>query len=115
MEKFGMENAKPSWVPMEQTFRVTEEMINNNTPPERVKKFQSIMGCLTFLSIWTRLDIGYSLNLLLCYLTRPSESLIKAAKKIVAYLKYTRTLGLQFAQCCDYDDKWKGLVTVRAE
>lgn len=29
--------------------------------------------------------------------------LIKAAKKIVVYLKYTRSLGLRFPPCCDYD------------
>lgn len=45
------------------------------------------------------------------YLTRPSEALIKAAKKIVAYLKYTRTLGLRFASCSDYDyDKGVSMV-----
>eukprot|EP00961_Rhodomonas_salina_P131899 1775531-Rhodomonas_salina.1 len=70
------------------------------------------MGCLTFLAIWTRPDIGYSVNLLSRYLTRPSEALIKAAKKIIAYLKYTRTLGLRFTPCGDYEyDKGVSMVT----
>eukprot|EP00961_Rhodomonas_salina_P226761 3066177-Rhodomonas_salina.1 len=113
IEKFGMKDAKPSLVPMEQTFRVTEEMIDDNAPPERIKKYQSIMGCCTYIHIWTRPEIGYHVNLLSRYLTRPSETLVKQAKKLLAYLKHTRTLGLRFAKCGP-DDYDKGLSMITA-
>jgi hypothetical protein len=48
--------------------------------------------------IWTRPDIGYAVNLLSRYLTRPSESLVKAGKKVISYLKHTLTMGLRFSR-----------------
>ena len=93
-----MTDAKPSLVPVEQTFRITEEMIDENAPPDRVKKYQSMVGCLTFVQVWTRPDIGFQVNQLSRYLTRPSESLVKSAKKVVRYMKHSRKLGLRFAR-----------------
>ncbi len=65
------------------------------------------MGCCIYIIIWTCPDKGYAVNLLSSYLTRLSEALIKAAKKILADLKYTRKLGLQFRRsgndCTDWD------------
>eukprot|EP00961_Rhodomonas_salina_P059992 805685-Rhodomonas_salina.1 len=83
---------------MESTFRVTDDMIDANAPPERVHKYQSMISCAVFCQIWTRLDIGYSVNVLSRYLMRPSEALVKQAKKLLCYLKYSRELGLRFAK-----------------
>ncbi len=96
VNKFGMDNAKESLAPREQTFCITDDMLDEKAPPERIKKFQSIVGCLIYLMIWTRHDIDYSVNLLWQYLSRLSKTLVKAGKNVLAYLKHTRTLGLRF-------------------
>lgn len=103
VDKFGLRNAKPSLVPMERTFTVTQEMINENATPEEIQRFQSIMGCLVYASIWTRPDIAYAVNVLSRYLTRPSNALWKAAKKVLVYLFHTRHLGIRFTSGINFN------------
>jgi hypothetical protein len=87
-----MTAAKPSLISLGQTFRVTDEMIVHH------RRVLSIMGCLMFIMIWTRSDIAYSVNILSRFLTGPTESLVKAVKRIIVYLKLSCTLGLRLSQ-----------------
>eukprot|EP00961_Rhodomonas_salina_P253124 3420750-Rhodomonas_salina.1 len=63
-----------------------------------------MMGCAVYCQIWTRPDIGFCVNVLSRYLTRPSMTLVKAAKRLLCYLKYSRELGLRFSKAIRNSD-----------
>jgi hypothetical protein len=71
------------------------------TPPnnqnELTHQMQVLIGCLTWLSLSTRPDIATITNLLAQYTVKATQSHINAAKRVVRYLKGTKTLGISFS------------------
>lgn len=63
---------------------------------KKVEEFRALIGCLIYISIWTRPDIAFTVNFLAHYMTRPNNKLIKAAKCIFCYLKGTLEKGIWF-------------------
>jgi hypothetical protein len=63
---------------------------------EQIKLYQSLIGCINYLATQTRPDIAYSVSVLAQFLVNPSLSHIKAAKRVLQYLKKTRDLGITF-------------------
>jgi len=59
--------------------------------------------------IWTKPEIAYHTNVLARYMTKPGPKLLKAAKKLLLYLKYTRLLGIRFSRD---DPKGHGINTL---
>jgi deoxyuridine 5'-triphosphate nucleotidohydrolase len=69
-------------------------------PPENqnelTHQMQVLIGCLTWLSLSTRPDIATITNLLAQYTVKATQSHINAAKRVIRYLKGTKTLGISF-------------------
>jgi hypothetical protein len=60
---------------------------------EKQEWLQKVVGQLTYLSCCTRPDIATATNIIARYTTKPSPTVIQAAKHIVRYLKGTKHLG----------------------
>ena len=72
-------------------------------PPSGSKEYdknthqmQVLVGCLTWLSISTRPDIATITNMLAKYTTKATKSHIQHVKRVIKYLKGTKTLGISF-------------------
>jgi hypothetical protein len=63
---------------------------------KRTHTMQVLLGCLTWLSISTRPDIATITNLLAQFTTTATPSHINHVKRIIKYLKSTKTLGITF-------------------
>jgi hypothetical protein len=96
LRRYGLLDAKTYDTPMDARFAVTEDDIDESAPPELIKEYQSLIGSLIFLAIWTRPDIAYAVNTLARYMTKPTQTLITAAKRVFKYLKGTMDLGIMF-------------------
>jgi hypothetical protein len=59
-------------------------------------KMQVLIGCLTWLSISTCPDIATITNLLAQYTTKATNSHLNQAKRVIKYLRTTKTLGISF-------------------
>jgi hypothetical protein len=71
-----------------------------STPPpnqhERTHTMQVLLGCLTWLSISTRPDISTITNILAQYTNTATSSHIDHVKRVIRYLKTTKSLGIAF-------------------
>jgi hypothetical protein len=96
LDRFGMTNSHPVDTPM--ATGAIEFMIPNTEQAtyEDIKLYGSIVGSEMYLANQTRPDIAYTVNTLSRFLTNPSQAHIKAAKRVLQYLKGTKKLGLVF-------------------
>ena len=73
---------------------------HDGIPPENklsmVRRYQSVMGGLVWLSTQTRPDISASVSLLCSHLQNPSEGHIDAARHVIKYLKGSADWGLRY-------------------
>ena len=77
--------------PMQQDLNWNE----NSTKLEDIRKLQAIFGELNYLNTVSRPDISYSVNMIARRLHDGSKEVIRAAKRIMAYVYSTRNLGLE--------------------
>ncbi|XP_059294734.1 secreted RxLR effector protein 161-like [Lycium ferocissimum] len=92
LKKFDMENCKDMNTPMNQ-----KEQLCKDDGAEKVEEtyFRSLIGCLMYLTT-IRPDILYDVSVLPRFMHCPSEVHLKAAKRIVRYIKGTITYGVKF-------------------
>ena len=76
--------------------KLYDEEYDSKTQKGLTAKMQHLIGCLTWLSTSTRPDISTITNILAKYLSKPTKAHIDAAKRVVRYLKGTRTYGIGF-------------------
>lgn len=99
LNKFGLLECNPEKSPYRSGLPI-DQIPRDSTQPEDKKGlcqlFQSMMGCLTWASINTRLDIAVATSLL--SQLNPSEGHITAAKHVMHYLKGTLEHGIRFCQ-----------------
>jgi len=62
------------------------------------EKFRSLIGCLLYLTA-TRPDILHATSLLSRFMHCPSEIHMRAAKRILRYIKGTCNFGVKFLKC----------------
>lgn len=105
LEQFNMTNAKTVSTPVD-----TNTVYQRNTSTEPVDfPYGQLVGSLIWLSSQTRPDLAYPVSLLSRFLSNPSDSHVKAAKRVLRYLSGTKdhgiTLGgkLDLAAYCDSD------------
>jgi hypothetical protein len=65
-------------------------------PSTLTHTMQVLLGCLTWLSISTRPDIATITNLLAQYTNKATPSHLSHVKRVIKYLKSTKTLGISF-------------------
>ena len=103
--KFGMQDCKPVSTPMEKDGNIKiEQKINKDEDKEKELEelaeegkamFRSLVGAMMWLSVGTRYDIAYAVTTLAKKMSKTSESDLKKAKRVLAYLKKTKNIELK--------------------
>ena len=77
-------------------------VVDINTPPRQIlsdteiTKYQSMVGALIYIMICLRADIAYSVLILTTFMTKPCKVCWQKALHVVAYLKHTADLYLEY-------------------
>ena len=112
LHRFGMEGANPTKLPMSPDD--TLEQCKDTDARTDKQLYQQIVGCLMYLATATRPDISFAVHKLGRYACDPGTVHLAAAKRVLAYLKGTRDLSLQFRRTgstklvCYVDSDWAG-------
>lgn len=93
LERFNMSECKPVGTPMDKNacFDETDTNICRKNLP-----YQQLLGSLMYLSVLTRPDITFAVNFLSQFNNCYTESHWKSAKRILRYLKGTKSLCLEY-------------------
>jgi Reverse transcriptase (RNA-dependent DNA polymerase)/gag-polypeptide of LTR copia-type len=99
MERFNMDNSSPKATPMDTG--AAKVMIpapdGYEAPPALRKEYQSMVGSLMYAMLGTRPDIAYAVSVVSRYSSNPTETHMKAVKRILRYLNATKHLKLVFS------------------
>ncbi len=95
LAKYNMADCKPVATPMDASVNLDEE---DELPEASLIRalYSSLVGSLMFLVIATRPDIANAVRRLASFMSRPGEVHWIAAKRVLRYLKGTRTLGITY-------------------
>ena len=102
LKRFGMENCKPTATPATSNLLddCTEPNDGDSATSDREKEitfpYQEVVGSLLYLSTGTRPDISQAVAVLSRFMANHQQTNWKAAKRVLRYLKGTKTLGLTF-------------------
>ena len=94
LEKFGMENSKPTSTPL--PFKWDNNVTDATAPFENIKLYQQIVGSLIYLSNKTRPDISFAVGLLARHMSKPTKHDYDLSKRVMRYLNGTRELKLTY-------------------
>jgi hypothetical protein len=115
LKKFKMDDANPISTPMECGIKLSKHDEGEIVDPSL---FKSLVGSLRYLTC-TRPDILYAVGVVSRYMENPTTTHLKAAKRILRYIKGTTNLGLYYSVSDDYklvgysDSDWGGDVDDR--
>jgi len=92
LNKFGMEDCKPSLTPMEQKLKLSKfergELVNST-------KYRKLVGSLIYLTN-TRPNLSYLVSILSRFMQEPRESHWNSAKRVLRYIQGTKDFGLLY-------------------
>jgi len=91
LEKFGMSDAKLASIPFDHS-----AVLNVSTSQAINVPYREAIGCLNYISQISRPDITFSVNTLARYCSKPQATHWRAVKRVLAYLKGTKEVGLVF-------------------
>ncbi|CAJ2640870.1 unnamed protein product [Trifolium pratense] len=98
LKKFKMDDANPVSTPMECGIKLSKHEEGEIVDPSL---FKSLVGSLRYLTC-TRPDILYAVGVVSRYMEHPTTTHLKAAKRILRYIKDTTNLGLYYSISDDY-------------
>ncbi|KAG7310616.1 hypothetical protein JYU34_003408 [Plutella xylostella] len=95
LQKFKMEDCKPSATPMETGVKLTKALNSGD-----ISKFdyRGLIGSLMYIAVGTRPDIAHAVSYLSQFNDCYDESHWKAAKRVIRYLKGNKDLCLNFVK-----------------
>jgi hypothetical protein len=88
-----MGDCTPVTTPID-TSPVPENELEYICPADQRIKYQGIVGSLMYIMLGTRGDIAYAVSMASQYLSNPGPQHVKLARRILQYLKGTKTLRL---------------------
>lgn len=103
INKFGLQDAKPSGIPLDTGYlkiRKSQPAMNNS------ERYQQLIGALLYVAVNTRPDITASVTILSQFNKNPSSTDWTELKRIVRYLKGTRCHELILGR----QDKEEGII-----
>ena len=115
LQKFNMGNCKPMTTPM-----AVNEKLSKNDGMEKIDGaiYRSLVGSLIYLT-HTRPDIVHAVSIVSRFMNEPSKSHFAAAKRILRYIKGTKSYGILYETEQDFkltsftDSNWAGCVDDR--
>ncbi|XP_062538398.1 uncharacterized protein LOC134206688 [Armigeres subalbatus] len=87
-----METCKPSRTPMESNLRLEQALETQHLG----KPYRELLGCLTYLVVTSRSDLGAAVSFFSQFQCNPSEQHWRHAKRMLRYLKGTLDYGLVY-------------------
>ena len=118
IERFKLEHCTTAQIPYRSGLKIDCIEHNNKPRSEKehfIQKYQSIIGCLNWLSINTLPDINTTYSLLSQFNSNPSPGHMEAAKYVLRYLKHTLSHYIWFKQgenrlqgCCTIPKELRG-------
>lgn len=94
--KFGLSQCKPVHTPMEEGF---DPLKNEDQATEKdIEQYQSMIGSVMFAMIETRPDIANAVSIVSRFAQNPSQTHMKAARRIIAYLSTTCDRGITYGE-----------------
>jgi hypothetical protein len=101
LDQFGMANSKPVNCPIEPGSVIDLVPFKGSASKEDITQYQSLIGCINYLATYTRPDISFSSSILSRFLVNPSPVHIKAARRVLQYLKGSIDLNISFGNAHD--------------
>lgn len=99
LRRFNLQDAKPVSTPGSVGFKLSAQQCPQDDHEREVMNqipYRHAVGCLNYISCWTRPDIQHSVSAVSQYLENPGPEHGMAVKRILRYLKGTPTFGLCF-------------------
>lgn len=102
LQRHNMLDCNPADTPMVDT--VLEPTTESNALSSiATAMYQSLVGGLLYVANMVRPDISFATNQLARFVSKPSDAHLKAAKRILRYLKGTASHGLIYSKPCQPD------------
>jgi hypothetical protein len=96
LERYGMVSCTPVGTPAEAQLKRLEPGDPAILPERERKRYMSMVGALLFLAMVSRPDIANAVQAVGRHLQAPGPDHMVAVKRVLRYLKGTRTVGLKF-------------------
>ena len=100
LEKYDMANCNSISIPITPDYRKSSNsggvQDSEDSLFENVKLYQSVVGSLIYLSIGTRPDLAYAINVVSRAMSKPTNRHWGIAKGIMRYLRGTINYGIQY-------------------
>ena len=112
LERFNMMDCKSVSTPADPSTKLMKACESDELFDKEL--YQSAVGSLLYLSVWTRPDIAYAVGNAAKFCAEPTKDHWTAVKRIMRYLRGTMDLGLQYVRndeksCEGYSDAdWAG-------
>lgn len=118
LERFEMSEAKGSSVPFDPSLVLNKQGSADGGPHVAANvPYREAIGSLNYVANGTRPDIAYAVNKLASYCEAPKLVHWRAVKKVLAYLKATKEMGINYASesklVCFCDSDYAGDVDTR--
>ena len=94
LDRFGFTNCKPVSSPSDVSTKLCKS--DSESSPMDKREYQAAVGCLLYLSSWSRPDIAYAVNNVAKFSSNPSQEHWVGVKRIFRYLRGTSDYGLLF-------------------
>ncbi|KPJ16606.1 Retrovirus-related Pol polyprotein from transposon TNT 1-94 [Papilio machaon] len=101
LARFDMQDCKPVSTPLIAGYRLTKPVETNYEPPNNIP-YQELVGSLMYLAVCTRPDVAFAISYLSQFNSCYGEQHWQTLKRVLRYLKGTKSLGLVFKQSGRY-------------
>lgn len=102
LKKFGFENSRPTFTPMESGLKITK----NTTLGVDDRNYRAMIGALLYLARGSRPDIGYPVNYLSRFQNCSTQLEVSYVKRIFRYIKYTKNYKLKYSSNSDKSEAY---------
>ena len=92
-----MANSRPVSTPLDPGSTDTLVPFGGEALKGDITLYQSLIGCINYLATQTRPDIAYAASVLSRFLVNPLPAYIKAAKRVLQYLKGTIDFSITYS------------------
>src|SRR5690606_8200422 len=93
LQRFNMDDCNPVSTPIEPNATLTRD---SGTPLQTATRYQQIVGSIMYLVTATRPDLAFTITFLSQFASAPTDLHLKAAQRVLRYLKGTRDWKLLY-------------------
>ena len=97
LDRYSMTDCKTVDTPMASGAIALMVPYDGTTSRQDIEEYGSIVDSENYLACQTRCDVAYTVSVLSRFLTNPSPAHIKAAKRVLQYLKGTKYLSIVYS------------------